>query len=205
MSYLVVKRWADLLAALLLGMPAMVIGIFVASAVRISMGSPVFFRQDRIGVNERRISVMKFRTMTEAPAPSGHRLPDEIRVTRLGRFLRASSLDELPQLLNIIAGEMSFVGPRPLLPEYLPYYSDQERRRHNLRPGITGLAQVSGRNLLTWDERLKLDLIYVQSVSFQTDLAIMGRTVVAALTRRGAVPVQSGLGNRLDHERRIKE
>lgn len=161
----------------------------VAVLVRLRLGSPVLFRQERVGRGERAFQLLKFRSMTGATDGRGRLLPDADRVTALGRFLRMYSLDELPQLWNVLNGEMSLVGPRPLYRHYLPYYSDRERRRHEARPGITGLAQVSGRNRLSWDERLELDVRYVETAGIGLDLSILLQTIHRVLSRRDVVEV----------------
>jgi len=157
----------------------------LAVLVRLGMGRGILFRQARIGLNERPFNIVKFRTMKNGGDPSGRLLTDQERLTRFGRFLRRTSLDELPELINVLRGEMSLVGPRPLLAQYLERYSTTHRRRHEVRPGITGLAQVSGRNALTWDERLDIDVVYVDSCSLALDLRILYRTLAAVLRRRG--------------------
>lgn len=157
----------------------------IAVAVRLSMGHGVLFRQRRLGQHAKSFDIVKFRTMRNVYDATGHMLADEERITKFGHFLRASSLDELPELWNILRGEMSFVGPRPLLPEYLPYYLEQQARRHEVRPGLTGLAQVSGRNAQTWDERFELDLRYVDNLSFWRDVSILCLTVRSVLLRDG--------------------
>ncbi|MBC8067854.1 MAG: sugar transferase [Deltaproteobacteria bacterium] len=149
----------------------------VAAAVRVKMGAPVLFRQPRPGLGEQTFTILKFRTMSDACDAAGRPLPDAARLTRLGVLLRKTSLDELPQLVNVLRGEMSLVGPRPLSVRYLPYYSTREQTRHDVRPGITGLAQVSGRNEIEWDARLELDATYVETVSLLGDLRILARTV----------------------------
>lgn len=153
--------------------------------VRIKLGSPAFFRQRRPGRGARFFDLIKFRSMTDGRDASGNLLPDHIRMTAFGRFLRSSSLDELPELWNVVKGEMSLVGPRPLLVEYLPYYTNEEARRHQVRPGITGWAQVNGRNALSWDEKFKLDLEYVEKCSLWFDLKILALTVLKVFKREG--------------------
>jgi sugar transferase EpsL len=157
----------------------------VALAVRVSLGSPVIFRQQRPGKHERPFTLYKFRTMRDARDAQGTLLPDARRLTRLGAFLRATSLDELPELVNVLRGDMSLVGPRPLLMEYLPLYSPEQRRRHDLRPGVTGWAQVNGRNALTWREKFALDIEYVDHVSVGLDLRILLLTVVSVVRSEG--------------------
>ncbi len=164
-------------------------------------GKP-FFVQERPGKNEKIFSIVKFKTMNDLTDDQGNLLPDRERLTPVGSFVRKTSLDELPQLINVIKGEMSFIGPRPLLIRYLPFYKEEERKRHSIRPGITGLAQVSGRNLLNWDDRLGLDVEYVKQVSFILDLKIVLRTIKNVLTSKDiAVDPQSVMID-LDDERR---
>ena len=157
----------------------------VALAVRVNLGSPVIFRQQRPGKHGRPFTLYKFRTMRDARDAAGALLPDARRLTRLGAFLRATSLDELPELINVLRGEMSLVGPRPLLMEYLPLYSPEQRRRHDVRPGITGWAQVNGRNALTWREKFALDVQYVDRVSPALDLRILALTMVSVVRSEG--------------------
>jgi len=159
--------------------------LVLAVLIRFRMGSPVVFRQRRIGLHDREFGFLKFRTMTDARDASGALLPDGDRLTRLGRFLRSTSLDELPQLWNVVKGDMSLVGPRPLLPEYLPRYSPTQRRRHEVRPGITGLAQVKGRNALSWEEKFAFDVQYVDGYGFALDASILWMTAIAVFQRRG--------------------
>ena len=181
----IIKPAADRLLAgmgLLVLSPAM---LALAIAIRRSMGSPVVFRQIRIGRDDRPFGFRKFRTMTEERDAQGQLLPDEMRLTRFGRFLRASSLDELPQLWNVLIGDMSLIGPRPLLPEYLPRYSAFQRRRHEATPGITGWAQVKGRNAISWEEKFRLDVWYVDHCSLALDVKILWMTLVAVVKRDG--------------------
>jgi lipopolysaccharide/colanic/teichoic acid biosynthesis glycosyltransferase len=190
-----VKRGLDVvlaIAGLTLLSPLMLI---VATAVRLRMGAPVVYAQLRPGLEERPIKVWKFRTMTEDRDANGTLLPDVERLTRLGRFLREHSLDELPQLFNILTGDMSIVGPRPLLSRYLPRYTPLQRRRHLMKPGITGWAQVNGRNALDWDSRLRLDAWYVDNFSLALDLRIILLTCWRVLRREG---VLAGAGAELD-------
>lgn len=153
--------------------------LFVAALLLVSMGRPVLFRQDRPGLDGELFEIIKFRTMRSGSEPDAERL------TRVGLLLRSTSLDELPELWNVLRGDMSLVGPRPLLPEYLPLYSDRQATRHDVRPGLTGLAQVSGRNASTWDERLELDARYVEQCSMALDLRILAETVSAVAGRQG--------------------
>ncbi len=159
--------------------------VAIAGAVRIAIGSPVFFRQTRPGVGGRPFTLLKFRTMTNARDSSGALRPDADRLTRFGRFLRRTSLDELPELLNVLRGEMSLVGPRPLLMEYLPLYTPDQMRRHDVRPGITGWAQVNGRNALTWEDKFVLDVWYVDHRSLRLDVEIIGKTVREVVSGTG--------------------
>ncbi len=179
------KRLIDLLGAgfaLALMSPLLVI---VMLLVRISLGSPVFFRQKRPGFNGKIFTLIKFRTMTDAPDAEGHPLPDDQRLTRFGKFLRSTSIDELPELINVIKGEMSLVGPRPLLIEYLERYSPEQARRHEVRPGITGWAQINGRNLTDWPERFKYDVWYVDNHNSWLDLKILLLTIWKIIKREG--------------------
>jgi sugar transferase EpsL len=157
----------------------------VAVAVRWGLGSPVFFRQTRPGLHGRPFPMIKFRTMTDALDPYGALLPDADRLTTFSRWLRSTSLDELPELLSVLKGDMSLVGPRPLLMRYLDRYSPEQARRHEVRPGLTGLAQVNGRNALTWPRKFELDVWYVQHVSFWIDVKILALTVWRAVKREG--------------------
>lgn len=153
--------------------------------VRIRLGAPVLFCQQRPGMHEKPFFMYKFRSMTDERDSEGNLLPDEKRLTRFGRFLRTSSLDELPELWNVLRGDMSLVGPRPLLMEYLPLYNDEQRRRHEVRPGITGWAQVNGRNALSWEEKFELDLWYVENHSLLLDIRIIAATLLKVLQREG--------------------
>ena len=157
----------------------------VVVLVGVFMGRPVLFRQQRPGKGGKPFLLVKFRTMEDRRGPDGEILPDEERLTRLGHFLRETSLDELPELWNVLKGDMSLVGPRPLLMEYLPLYSPRQARRHEVRPGITGWAQVSGRNEVPWEERLEMDVWYVENRSLALDLKILARTLVKVLRRDG--------------------
>ncbi|HET8655869.1 MAG TPA: sugar transferase [Longimicrobiaceae bacterium] len=156
-----------------------------ALAVRLGIGSPVLFRQERPGLHGRPFTMVKFRTMRDAVDRAGHPLPDAARLTRLGRVLRSTSLDELPELWNVLRGEMSLVGPRPLLMEYLPLYTAEQARRHDVRPGVTGWAQVNGRNALSWEEKFALDVWYVDHRSFRLDLEILLLTAKKVFAREG--------------------
>ena len=179
------KRFFDTVLActclLVLGLPL----LFLIWQVRRKLGSPVFFRQTRPGLHGRPFEMVKFRTMTDARGDDGNLLSDAERLTAFGRFLRATSLDELPELWNVLRGDMSLVGPRPLLMEYLPLYSPEQARRHEVRPGITGWAQVNGRNALSWDDKFKLDVWYVDHRSLWLDVKILWLTVKKVLVREG--------------------
>ena len=180
-----IKRLFDILVAslaLLILLPAL---LLLAVLILVNMGRPILFSQQRPGLAGRPFTILKFRTMTAQRSQDGELLSDEERLTRIGRFLRATSLDELPTLLNVIRGEMSLVGPRPLLMEYLPLYSKEQARRHHVRPGITGWAQVSGRNALTWEEKFELDVWYVDNRSFWLDLRILWLTLAKVVKREG--------------------
>lgn len=170
------------LAALLILSPILII---VALLVKFKLGSPVIFKQERPGLNENIFTMYKFRTMTDEKDANGNLLPDEVRLTKFGKFLRASSLDELPELWNILMGDMSIVGPRPLLVEYLELYNEHQKKRHNVRPGLTGLAQVSGRNAISWEEKFNLDVEYVDNVSFIGDWKIIFLTLKKVFIREG--------------------
>ena len=173
--------FAALLGLLLLALP--LLGLIWL--VRNKLGSPVFFRQVRPGMNGKPFEMVKFRTMTDERSPDGALLPDAVRLTPFGRFLRASSLDELPELWNVLKGDMSLVGPRPLLMEYLPLYSPEQARRHEVRPGVTGWAQINGRNAISWADKFKLDTWYVDNRSLWLDIKILWLTVKKVLVRDG--------------------
>jgi len=159
--------------------------LLIALLVMIKLGSPVIFKQQRPGMNEKIFTLYKFRTMTDERDEKGELLPDEMRLTDFGKFLRASSLDELPELFNILKGDMSIVGPRPLLIEYLPLYNAHQRRRHEVRPGLTGWAQVNGRNAISWEEKFNYDVEYVDNLSFFLDVKIIFLTIMKVLKREG--------------------
>jgi len=181
----ILKRLFDLTSSLafLILLSPLLAGI--AALARLLLGSPVFVRQLRPGLHGRPFTLLKFRTMTEARDPAGNLLPDEQRLTRLGRFLRRTSLDELPELINVLKGEMRLVGPRPLLTQYLDRYTPEQARRHEVKPGITGWAQINGRNALTWEEKFKLDVWYVDHRSLALDLKILLLTPFSALRGYG--------------------
>ncbi len=182
-----IKRFLDFMLSLM--------GIIVLSPVllvlwilvRVKLGSPVLFHQERPGRYEKIFKLYKFRSMTDERDAEGNLLPDEVRLTKFGRILRSTSLDELPELFNILKGDMSLIGPRPLLVRYLPYYTQEERHRHDVRPGLTGLAQVNGRNALGWEDRFRYDLYYVEHLGFLMDLKIIGMTAGKVLKRSGTL------------------
>ena len=196
------KRMLDFilsLTALIILSPILLI---VAILVRIKLGSPIIFKQQRPGKNEKIFTLYKFRTMTDKKDEKGNLLPDSERLTKFGKLLRSTSLDELPELINILKDDMSIVGPRPLLVKYLPYYTEEEKHRHDVRPGLTGLAQICGRNNLDWNERFEMDLKYVNSVSFKEDLIIIFKTISSVLKHNDIeVPRES---HDLDAIRKIK-
>jgi sugar transferase EpsL len=199
-----IKRCADILissAALLVLLP---FALLISLLIRFTMGKPVLFRQVRPGLHEEPFTVVKFRTMLPASDPSRESLTDSQRLTRLGRFLRKTSLDEVPQFWSVLKGDMSLVGPRPLLTEYLPYYTERERIRFTARPGITGWAQVHGRNRVTWDERLEYDVWYVTNWSLWLDLRILLLTLRQAVMTSGVVADPRSIMLNLDEERRPK-
>ena len=179
------KRLFDLILSLVVSVLCSPLLFLLILAIRCNLGAPVFFCQTRPGINGIPFQMIKFRTMNDAVDGCGDQLPDSERMTSLGRFLRSTSLDELPELWNVLKGEMSLVGPRPLLVEYLPLYSPTQNRRHEVRPGVTGWAQVNGRNAISWDEKFKLDVWYVDNRSFWLDIKILFLTVKKVLVRDG--------------------
>lgn len=180
-----IKRLIDFLCSLLLlivlFIPLIIVTIWLHYA---NKGAGAFFLQERPGMNEKVFKVIKFKSMTDERDVDGNLLPDYMRVTKVGTFVRKTSIDELPQLINVLKGDMSFIGPRPLLPNYLPYYTKHERLRHSVRPGITGWAQVNGRNYLNWDDRLKCDIYYVENLSFKLDLKVLCTTIINVIKRK---------------------
>lgn len=170
------------LTALILFSPVL---ILVAILVRVMLGSPVLFKQQRPGLNGKIFMMYKFRTMTDERDETGELLPDSIRLTKFGRFLRTTSLDELPELFNILTGDMSLIGPRPLLVQYLPFYNEHQKRRHEVRPGLSGLAQISGRNAISWEEKFDIDVRYVDNVRFIEDMKIIFITIKKVIIREG--------------------
>jgi undecaprenyl phosphate N,N'-diacetylbacillosamine 1-phosphate transferase len=182
--YLVIKRIFDFVFALILLIVLSPIMLLAAIAIKLDSHGPVLFKQERPGKDEKIFTIYKFRTMRVDTEKDGKRLSDFERMTKVGSFLRKTSIDELPQLINILKGEMSFIGPRPLLVEYLKYYTPEQRRRHEVMPGISGWAQVNGRNAISWEEKFQLDIWYVDKISFFLDLKILIMTVYKVLKRK---------------------
>ena len=172
-----IKRGLDIIISLVGLILASPILLIVAILVRLNLGAPILFRQPRVGLNGEVFEMVKFRTMKDAKDAKGHLLPDDERLTKFGQFLRQSSLDELPELFNVLKGDMSLVGPRPLLVEYLPLYSKEQMRRHEVRPGITGYAQINGRNNISWAKKFELDVYYVDNYRLSLDFKILTQTV----------------------------
>ena len=179
------KRVFDFILSLIAIIILLPVYIIVVILVRTKLGSPVLFCQERPGLNEKVFKMYKFRTMTDKRDVNGELLPDEVRLTKFGKLLRSTSLDELPELFNILKGDMSIVGPRPLLVKYLPLYNEEQKHRHDVRPGLTGLAQVNGRNAISWEQKFKYDVEYVQNISFLLDMKIILMTVKKVLVRDG--------------------
>lgn len=179
------KHFTDFTAAFLALLVLSPLLLILMVLVRLKLGSPIFFTQVRPGLHGKPFKMIKFRTMTDARDADGNLLPDNIRLTAFGRFLRSTSLDELPELWNVLKGDMSLVGPRPLLMEYLPRYTPEQARRHEARPGITGWAQINGRNAISWEEKFKLDVWYVDNQTFWLDLKILVLTIKKVFVREG--------------------
>ncbi len=193
-----IKRLLDIaisLCSLLILSPVIMI---VAILVRIKLGSPVIFKQDRPGKDGKIFKLYKFRSMSDKKDKNGKLLPDKDRLTKFGRILRSTSLDELPELVNILKGEMSLIGPRPLAVAYLPYYNEEEKHRHDVRPGLTGLAQINGRNALNWEERFSYDIEYVNNITFINDLKIIFKTFYKVIKKDGVVT--RGTGKTIDFD-----
>ncbi len=182
---LVIKRLIDIFVSLFLLIILSPLLIIISLIIFITMGPPVIFKQERPGFKGKPFTIYKFRTMTNEKDEYGNLLPDEKRLTKIGKFLRSTSLDELPELFNVLKGDMSLVGPRPLLMEYLNYYTEEQMRRHDVKPGITGWAQVNGRNSLSWEEKFKLDVWYVDNWSLWLDFKILFLTLIKVLKREG--------------------
>lgn len=198
------KRLLDILCGVVALLVFWWLYIIVAILVRVKLGSPILFKQERPGKNEEIFKLYKFRTMTDARDKNGKLLADEVRLTKFGRALRATSLDELPEVFNILKGEMSLVGPRPLTIQYLPYYSDEERHRHDVRPGLSGLAQVNGRNFIDWDHRLALDVQYVKKITFVGDLRIILQTALKFVKKEDIAVDTNKVEPNFAEERRSK-
>lgn len=180
-----IKRPQDFICAMMALIVLSPVLLVTAILVKMKLGSPVLFKQERPGLNERIFTLYKFRTMTDETDENGKLLPDEIRLTRFGKLLRATSLDELPELINILKGDMAVVGPRPLLVRYLPLYNDEQRKRHLARPGFTGYAQVNGRNAISWEEKFRLDTEYVEHITFTGDWKIIFQTIKTVVRSDG--------------------
>lgn len=192
------KRVMDAFLALLAIIVLSPVLIVTAVLVRIKLGAPVLFVQERPGLNGEIFKLYKFRTMTDKRDKNGNLLPDDERLPKFGRMLRSTSLDELPELFNILRGDMSIIGPRPLLAEYLPYYTEEEKHRHDVRPGLSGLAQVHGRNTITWEEKFAWDLKYVEKITFLGDVSIILQTIIKAVKRSDILVGKQHKVGRLD-------
>lgn len=180
-----IKRILDFLLSgivlIILAIPLIIVGLLI----KVQLGSPILFRQKRPGKNGKIFEIIKFRTMNNTKDENGNLLPDDLRLTKFGKFIRSTSIDELPELINILKGDMSIVGPRPLLVEYLDLYNEEQKHRHDVRPGLTGLAQVNGRNCITWEEKFKYDIEYVKNVTFINDFKIILKTIQKVVQRDG--------------------
>lgn len=198
------KRFFDIILSLIAIIILSPVYLIISVLVLIFMGWPILFKQPRPGKNEKIFNMYKFRTMTNKKDKDGNLLPDNQRLPKFGRFLRKTSLDELPEMFCILTGTMSFIGPRPLLVEYLPYYTKEEHHRHDVRPGLTGLAQANGRNLVNWDDRFKLDLEYVNNVSLKMDLSVIIKTISIVLKREGITDGKTETMTFLNEERKGK-
>lgn len=196
-----IKRILDIILSLIAIIITLPIFLIVGILILIFIGQPAIFRQKRPGKNEKIFTMYKFRTMTNKKDEDGNLLPDELRLTKLGKFLRKTSLDEIPEFINILKGDMSFVGPRPLLVEYLPYYTEEEHHRHDVRPGLTGLAQVNGRNNLDWNDKFQKDLEYVNNITFINDVKIIIDTIKIVFKREGITDNKSATMTKLNNER----
>jgi len=199
------KRWLDFFISLIAIVLLAPVLITLMILIRIKLGGPVFFTQERPGLGGRAFKMVKFRSMTNERDEQGELLADQLRITSLGRFIRRTSLDELPELVNVLRGDMSLIGPRPLLMKYLPYYTVREMKRHEVRPGITGWAQVNGRNLLNWDKRLEMDVEYVEKMSFGLDIRILFKTIGEVLGQHDVLEVSSETVPDFDDYRKQKQ
>lgn len=202
MIYKYIKRILDIISSLLAIIILSPLIAVTAVLVKTKLGSPVLFKQERPGKDEKIFTLMKFRTMTDERDENGELLPDEVRLTKFGKFLRSTSIDELPELFNILKGDMSVIGPRPLLVQYLPYYTEEERHRHDVRPGLSGLAQANGRNNVTWEEKFAWDIKYVNEMSLILDINILLKTVFNVLKRDDVVVDSYEVEPNLDDIRR---
>lgn len=185
------KRPVDFMCGVLVLIVFWPLYLVVAVLVRVKLGSPVIFAQERPGQNEEIFKLYKFRTMTDESDESGELLPDEIRLTKFGRWLRSTSLDELPEVFNIIRGDMSMIGPRPLLVKYLPYYNEEQHHRHDVKPGLSGYAQAHGRNKISWEDKFAMDVEYTKNITFQGDVKIILDTIFSVLKKEGISPETS--------------
>lgn len=197
-----IKRLLDFILSLLALIILSPILLVIYILVRIKLGKPAIFKQKRPGKDEKIFTLYKFRTMTDEKDEDGNLLPDDIRLTKFGKILRSTSLDELPELFNILKGDMSIVGPRPLLVNYLPYYTEREKHRHDVRPGLTGWAQINGRNTTLWDDRLEQDVYYVKHISFKIDIWIIIKTIQKVIKRSDILVGKEIPAGRLDDYRR---
>lgn len=205
-----IKRTLDLILSLMVLIILIPLMSIIYILVKIKLGSPVIFKQQRPGKNEKIFTLYKFRTMTDKKDENGNLLPDSDRLTKFGKLLRSTSLDELPELINIIKGDMAIVGPRPLLVKYLPYYTKEEKHRHDVRPGLTGLAQVNGRNSISWEEKFKYDVQYVRKITFLGDLKIILKTVKKTVKREDILvgkefKVGKFIDQRIEKQNRLEE
>lgn len=180
-----IKRFLDLILSLMTLILLMPLMLIIYILVRVKLGKPAIFKQERPGKDEKIFTLYKFRTMTDEKDENGNLLPDEQRLTKFGKMLRSTSLDELPELVNIIKGDMSIVGPRPLLVEYLPLYTEEQKKRHLVKPGLTGLAQISGRNAITWKQKFKEDIEYINNITLWNDIKIIFKTIIKVFRRDG--------------------
>lgn len=193
-----IKRLLDIIISLIALLVLSPVMLVVAILVRIKLGSPVIFMQERPGKDEKIFKLYKFRSMSDKKDENGNLLPDQERLTKFGKILRATSLDELPEFFNILKGEMSLIGPRPLAVCYLPFYNDKEKHRHDVKPGLTGLAQINGRNALEWEKRFAYDIEYVENITFINDMKILFKTVFKVLKRDDVIV--SGTGKTIDFD-----
>lgn len=199
-----VKRILDILISLVGLIILSPIFLIVAILVKIKLGSPIFFKQERPGKDEKIFKLYKFRSMSDKKDENGKLLPDKERLTKFGKILRSTSLDELPELFNILKGDMSLIGPRPLAVCYLPYYNEKEKHRHDVRPGLTGLAQINGRNALNWEERFAYDIEYINNITFMNDMKIFFKTFIKVLKKEDIVIRGTGKTIDFDEYRRLQ-